>query len=177
MSLSIRELTPDDAPAFQRLRLHGLLDAPSAFSSSHEEECDRPLSEVAQGLRPTPEGCVFGAFDGDRKCSAACASRFADTGAVTKRNKVISSSRSAHSPCAQCQAMLASSSPPTPSVVALVGACRRWKKSRKRTSPIAPISEKAPPTTSSSAMRASTTGCSDAESMAPVPIPRRRRGR
>ena len=45
--------------------------------------------------------------------------------------------------------MLASSMPPTPSVLALVGACSRMKKSRKRSRPMAPTSAKLPPTTSS----------------------------
>src|SRR5512145_540299 len=67
------------------------------------------------------------------------------------RNSVISSSGTPGRPCAQDSAMLASSTPPTPSVVALVGACRRMKKSGKRSMPIAPTSVNTPPTTSSAA--------------------------
>lgn len=62
MPWTLRELAPADAPDFQRLRLQGLLESPSAFSSSHEEECDRPFDEVARRLAADADGCVFGGF-------------------------------------------------------------------------------------------------------------------
>lgn len=61
-----RMLLPEDAEAFQAVRLQGLRECPTAFSSSSEEECDRPLSAIAERLTPTPGAAVFGAFDGDR---------------------------------------------------------------------------------------------------------------
>ncbi len=61
--ISIRPLTAADAAAFQALRLAALQDAPTAFASSYEEECTRPLDKVAARLGPQPgESCVFGAF-------------------------------------------------------------------------------------------------------------------
>ncbi|MDH4060174.1 MAG: GNAT family N-acetyltransferase [Aquincola sp.] len=60
---TIRRLAPDDAAAFKALRLAGLLDLPSAFGSSHAEECDTPLAELAQRLAPAPDCAVFGAFE------------------------------------------------------------------------------------------------------------------
>jgi ribosomal protein S18 acetylase RimI-like enzyme len=60
--LKIRELGASDAADFQALRLQSLLEFPSAFSSSHSEECDLSLSVVAERIAPTPHGCVFGAF-------------------------------------------------------------------------------------------------------------------
>jgi ribosomal protein S18 acetylase RimI-like enzyme len=61
----IRCLTSADAAAFQELRLQGLQESPTAFSSSFEEECDRPLDVVAAKIAPEAGRAVFGAFDGD----------------------------------------------------------------------------------------------------------------
>jgi len=60
--MNIRLLTPADAQAFQALRLSALLDSPTAFGSSHEEECDRPLVQVADSLRPEAGRQVLGAW-------------------------------------------------------------------------------------------------------------------
>lgn len=60
-----RRLGPDDAAAFQALRLRGLLECPAAFASSHADEAALPLEDVAKRLEPTPASAVFfGAFDG-----------------------------------------------------------------------------------------------------------------
>jgi RimJ/RimL family protein N-acetyltransferase len=60
--MSTRILTPDDASEFQALRLSALLDVPSAFGSSYEEERDRAVDVVAGRLAATGEKAVFGAF-------------------------------------------------------------------------------------------------------------------
>ena len=58
----IRTLTPEDAAAFQALRLRGLKECPEAFASSHEEEAGSPLAEVAARLQPRPDAAILGAF-------------------------------------------------------------------------------------------------------------------
>ena len=58
----IRTLQPEDAAAYQALRLRGLAEVPTAFASSWEEELGTPLEEVARRLRPDVTGAVFGAF-------------------------------------------------------------------------------------------------------------------
>ncbi|HEX9038552.1 MAG TPA: GNAT family N-acetyltransferase [Ktedonobacterales bacterium] len=49
--MGIRELTGDDAAAYQALRLRALREEPEAFGSSYEESRLRPLEEVAGRLR------------------------------------------------------------------------------------------------------------------------------
>lgn len=62
--MTIRRLLPSDAAEFQALRLRGLLEAPAAFSSSYEEERDRPVGVVAERIAANPDNAIFGAFDG-----------------------------------------------------------------------------------------------------------------
>lgn len=62
MACDIRELVASDAAAFQALRLEALLECPSAFSSSHEEERGLSLDVVAKRIVARPECCVLGAF-------------------------------------------------------------------------------------------------------------------
>jgi hypothetical protein len=61
MDLVVRRLGPEDAAAFQALRLEGLERHPCAFAASHDEEVGHSLAEVAGRLERQP---VFGAFDG-----------------------------------------------------------------------------------------------------------------
>ena len=61
----IRRLEPADAAMFHALRLRGLREAPTAFGSSYEEECDRPVAEVAERMAKNTGGFILGAFDGD----------------------------------------------------------------------------------------------------------------
>jgi len=63
--MNIRLLDAADAAAFQQLRLRALLDTPDAFASSHAEEKDAALADVARRLEPTDARSVHGAFDGD----------------------------------------------------------------------------------------------------------------
>ena len=62
--MDIRLLHAGDAAAFHALRLEALLDMPEAFVTSHEEEKDLPLAEVARRIEPRPGHAVIGAFDG-----------------------------------------------------------------------------------------------------------------
>jgi len=64
--MPIRTLLASDAAAFQALRLQALLECPSAFASSHEEECDLTLGTVAERLAATSQRCVLGAFEGSK---------------------------------------------------------------------------------------------------------------
>ena len=63
----IRILTPDDAAAYQALRLLGLRESPEAFGSTYAGEVDTPLEQIAELLARGADGndVVFGAFDGD----------------------------------------------------------------------------------------------------------------
>jgi RimJ/RimL family protein N-acetyltransferase len=65
MTVLIRQLTADDAARFQALRLHGLKESPTAFSSSYEEERERPLEFVGERIGAGGGRAVFGAFDGE----------------------------------------------------------------------------------------------------------------
>lgn len=60
--MSIRQLTPDDAPAYRDLRLRALFEHPQAFTSDWEDASKRPLEESHQRLASA--GVTFwGAFD------------------------------------------------------------------------------------------------------------------
>lgn len=61
----IRILGPDDAAAFQALRLRGLRESPEAFGSTYQAEADRPLEVIAERLAEggAGENVVLGAFD------------------------------------------------------------------------------------------------------------------
>jgi len=60
--MHVRPLHIADASAFQALRLFGLRESPSAFGSSYEEECERPLERVRDHLTGSEDRVFFGAF-------------------------------------------------------------------------------------------------------------------
>ncbi|MGA2191547.1 MAG: GNAT family N-acetyltransferase, partial [Steroidobacteraceae bacterium] len=60
--MQIRRLVPSDVGPYHALRLRALLESPSSFSSSYEEECDAPLDAVAELLAEAPGRAVFGAL-------------------------------------------------------------------------------------------------------------------
>jgi ribosomal protein S18 acetylase RimI-like enzyme len=63
--LIVRQLTPQDAAAYQQVRLQALRDSPTAFSASYEDEAGRTLDEVAPRLVAAADGslCVLGVFE------------------------------------------------------------------------------------------------------------------
>jgi RimJ/RimL family protein N-acetyltransferase len=63
--IELRVLSSKDAAEFQRLRLEGLRDSPTAFSSSYEDECDSDLARVAERIASDSRRAIFGAFDGN----------------------------------------------------------------------------------------------------------------
>jgi GNAT superfamily N-acetyltransferase len=60
--LDVRALTPDDAPAFHKLRLSALAGSPEAFASSVAEEISMTPDGVRERCAPAPPSAVFGAF-------------------------------------------------------------------------------------------------------------------
>jgi RimJ/RimL family protein N-acetyltransferase len=61
--MQIRRLTPADASGFQALRLAALLEAPSAFGSSYEEEKALPASAIERRLALHQDRAAFAAFE------------------------------------------------------------------------------------------------------------------
>jgi len=70
--MHIRRLLPSDAAAFQSLRLTGLQESPSAFSSSYEEEYDTPLEAIEKLIANRN---LFGAFVGGELAGIVSAGR------------------------------------------------------------------------------------------------------
>ncbi|MBL4850190.1 MAG: GNAT family N-acetyltransferase [Planctomycetes bacterium] len=62
--ISVRPLTPPDGPLYREIRLSALLDSPTAFASSHEEEAPRPPEHFAERLAGKDQSRVWGAFLG-----------------------------------------------------------------------------------------------------------------
>ena len=58
--MNIRALGPEDAPAFQELRLFALNESPSAFGSSYEEERNRTTQQIEAFVAGSPERTIFG---------------------------------------------------------------------------------------------------------------------
>lgn len=61
--VKIRALVSSDAGAYQALRLFALQESPTAFGSSHGEECDRTIEQVVGLLCGSQERTFFGCFD------------------------------------------------------------------------------------------------------------------
>jgi RimJ/RimL family protein N-acetyltransferase len=73
--IAIRQLTPDDAAAYRELRLRGLREHPDAFTSSYEEDREKPLAATERRLAPDGADCVYGAFAGGTLAGVAGLSR------------------------------------------------------------------------------------------------------
>lgn len=85
--LSVRTLTTADAPVFRALRLRALKEHPDAFTSSYEEEVEKPLSATEQ--RIAGDGNVFwGAFVHGQICGMIGLTREARTKNRHKANVV-----------------------------------------------------------------------------------------
>ena len=63
--MNIRNLGPDDATAYQHLRLRGLAEEPASFASSYEEESPRTRADWESRLQAGLDGAVLGAFEQD----------------------------------------------------------------------------------------------------------------
>ena len=66
--ITVRRLTQADAAAYQALRLRGLMAHPEVFTSSAQEEANRPLQWAQERLQvdsARPHDFFLGAFSGD----------------------------------------------------------------------------------------------------------------
>lgn len=64
--MNIRILGYKDAEQYKKVRLHGLLNYPTLFSSSYEHENNYTVPEIEQRLRPHTDKFTFGAFQGEK---------------------------------------------------------------------------------------------------------------
>ena len=64
--MHLRRLEPPDAALYRAFRLRGLLDHPDAFTSSFEEESQRPLADTERRLSGESQACMWGAFEGEQ---------------------------------------------------------------------------------------------------------------
>lgn len=62
--LVVRELAPDDAATFRRVRLKGLRECPTAFGASYAQDETRPMDDWVQRLTPSQDRWVLGTFQG-----------------------------------------------------------------------------------------------------------------
>jgi GNAT superfamily N-acetyltransferase len=60
--MQIRRLEVSDAPIYRELRLRGLREHPDAFTSSFEEENQRPPADTEKRLSPASDTTMWGAF-------------------------------------------------------------------------------------------------------------------
>lgn len=63
--MKIRALTPADLASYRRLRLESILDSPSSFVPTHEEESALPEEQMAARLKASPFQVTYGAFQGE----------------------------------------------------------------------------------------------------------------
>ncbi|OIK09712.1 GNAT family N-acetyltransferase [Bacillus sp. MUM 116] len=63
--MEIRQLNPNDAKQYQKLRLEGLQKDPVAFASSYEEEKEYTIETYTNRLK-SPEVYTFGAFENEQ---------------------------------------------------------------------------------------------------------------
>jgi ribosomal protein S18 acetylase RimI-like enzyme len=61
--VSIRRLTPADAPEYRALRLRAFKDHPEAFTSSYEEAVLKPVASSEKRLASDSPGIFWGAFE------------------------------------------------------------------------------------------------------------------
>src|SRR5687767_1593628 len=68
MAIDIRPLRPEDAEEFRRCRLDALLDSPSAFATSFEEESARSVEFFRERFerQSGTDTKTFGAIDGEQ---------------------------------------------------------------------------------------------------------------
>ena len=69
--MQYRRLSPSDAQQFQTLRISGLVESPTAFISTAEEDAALPMSVIEDRLRHVPEYAVFGAWNEGELCGIA----------------------------------------------------------------------------------------------------------
>ena len=62
--LHLRRLEPSDAALYRAFRLRGLQDHPEAFTSSFEEESQRPLVDTEKRLSTDSPARMWGALEG-----------------------------------------------------------------------------------------------------------------
>jgi RimJ/RimL family protein N-acetyltransferase len=75
--MDIRALTPDDAAAYQALRLESLLNHPTAYCTDYSEEAALGLDAFEARLAPSETSITFGAWDEDRLVGIASLNRSA----------------------------------------------------------------------------------------------------
>ncbi|AMO96614.1 acetyltransferase family protein [Collimonas fungivorans] len=63
--MKIRALTPADLASYRQLRLESILDSPSSFVPTHEEESAVPEEQMAGRLKASPFQVTYGAFQGE----------------------------------------------------------------------------------------------------------------
>ena len=68
-ALEIRPLAASDAAAYRELRLRGLREHPEAFTSSYEEDVQKPV-EVTEARLASARQSFWGAFRGKELCGA-----------------------------------------------------------------------------------------------------------
>ncbi|VVE68965.1 Spermidine N(1)-acetyltransferase [Pandoraea anapnoica] len=66
LNIQVRELTSDDAPIFQNLRLHALQRNRSSFEANLEEEATLSATSAWTKVTMNPAGIILGAFDGGK---------------------------------------------------------------------------------------------------------------